>query len=61
MWRILLVRLLLGRKPGYYEFMKVKGRMYVVAIQPYVSAEDVFRAAVNSGVFTADNPKTEYD
>lgn len=58
MWRRFLTRLLLGSKREYYEFTEIKGRMYVVAIQPYVSAEDIFKAAANSGVFTADNPKT---
>ena len=44
-WREqLLLRLLLGK-------------VYGVSIQPYISPEDAFKEAVNSGVFTADNLK----
>lgn len=61
MWRAWLIRLLLGKKTEYYNFMEIKGRMYIVAIQPYMSAEDILKAAVNSGVFTAVDPKAEND
>lgn len=59
MWRQFLTRILLGRKKEYCEFMKIKNKMYEVIIRPYVSAEDLFKAAVNSGVLTADNFKTK--
>ena len=57
-WREqLLLRLLLGKKRDLFTVMKIKGKVYGVSIQPYISPEDAFKEAVNSGVFTADNLK----
>ena len=55
----LLIRLLLGKKKEIFDFVKIKGKVYMVSIQPYVSSEDLFKRAVNSGVFTADVSKAE--
>lgn len=56
----LLIRLLLmGKKKEFFDFVKIKGKIYKVSIQPYVSHEELFKRAVNSGVFTADELKKE--
>lgn len=56
----LLIRLLLmGKKKEFFDFVKIKGKIYKVSIQPYVSPEELFKRAVNSGVFTADELKGE--
>lgn len=56
----LLIRLLLiGKKKEFFDFVKIKGKIYKVSIQPYVPLEDLFKRAVNSGVFTADELKKE--
>ena len=56
----LLIRLLLmGKKKEFFDFVKIKGKIYKVSIQPYVPLEDLFKRAVNTGVFTADELKKE--
>ena len=55
--RAVITRLLLGKKRDLFTVMKIKGKVYGVSIQPYISPEDAFKEAVNSGVFTADNLK----
>lgn len=56
----LLIRLLLmEKKKEFFDFVKIKGKIYKVSIQPYVPLEDLFKRAVNSGVFTADELKKE--
>ncbi len=56
----LLIRLLLmGKKKEFFDFVKIKGKIYKVSIQPYVPLEDLFKRAVNSGVFTVDELKKE--
>ena len=51
--------LLMGKKKEFFDFVKIKGKIYKVSIQPYVPLEDLFKRAVNSGVFTADELKKE--
>lgn len=48
-----------GKKKEFFDFVKIKGKIYKVSIQPYVPLEDLFKRAVNSGVFTADELKKE--
>ena len=56
----ILVRvLLMGKKKEFFDFVKIKGKIYKVSIQPYVSPEELFKRAVNSGAFTADELKEE--
>ena len=50
----------MGKKKEFFDFVKIKGKIYKVSIQPYVSPEELFKRAVNSGVFTADALKEEY-
>ena len=49
----------MGKKKSLFDFVKIKGKIYKVSIQPYVSPEELFKRAVNSGVFTADELKKE--
>lgn len=56
---ILIRLLLMGKKKEFFDFVKIKGKIYKVSIQPYVSPEELFKRAVNSGVFTADELKEE--
>ena len=56
---ILIRLLLMGKKKSLFDFVKIKGKIYKVSIQPYVSPEELFKRAVNSGVFTADELKKE--
>ena len=55
----ILIRLLMGKKKEFFDFVKIKGKIYRVSIQPYVSPGELFKRAVNSGVFTADELKEE--
>lgn len=57
--KALLVKLLLGRKEKYFCLLQLRGKLYWVDIQPYVSAEDMMEIAANNGVFAAEDPKTE--
>ena len=50
----------MGKKKEFFDFVKIKGKIYKVSIQPYVSPEELFKRAVNSGAFTADELKEEY-
>lgn len=54
-----MIRLLMGKKKEFFDFVKIKGKIYRVSIQPYVSPGELFKRAVNSGVFTADELKEE--
>lgn len=56
---ILIRLLLMGKKKDFFDFVKIKGKIYKVSIQPYVPLEELFKRAVNSGVFTADELKKE--
>lgn len=56
---ILIRLLLMGKKKDFFDFVKIKGKIYKVSIQPYVPLEEFFKRAVNSGVFTADELKEE--
>ncbi len=56
---ILIRLLLMGKKKDFFDFVKIKGKIYKVSIQPYVPLEELFKRAVNSGVFTADELKGE--
>lgn len=56
---ILIRLLLMGKKKDFFDFVKIKGKIYKVSIQPYVPLEELFKRAVNSGVFTADELKEE--
>lgn len=56
---ILIRLLLMGKKKKFFDFVKIKGKIYKVSIQPYVSPEELFKRAVNSGVFTTDELKEE--
>ena len=49
----------MGKKKDFFDFVKIKGKIYKVSIQPYVPLEELFKRAVNSGVFTADELKEE--
>ncbi len=39
MLKRLVIRLMLGRKKEIYELVSLKGRFYVLNIQPFVSAD----------------------
>lgn len=56
---ILIRLLLMGKKKDFFDFVKIKGKIYKVSIQPYVPLEELFKRAVNSGVFTTDELKEE--
>ena len=56
---ILIRLLLMGKKKDFFDFVKIKGKIYKGSIQPYVPLEELFKRAVNSGVFTADELKGE--
>ena len=49
----------MGKEKEFFDFVKIKGKIYKVSIQPYVSPEELFKRAVNSGVFTTDELKEE--
>ena len=55
----ILARLLLGGKEEVYNLMLLKGRIYRVVIEPYISPEEMLKRAANNGVFAADEFKEE--
>lgn len=57
----LLIKLLLGNNKSYFNLVKLKGKIYKVDIQPYVSVKVMMKMAENSGVFTANSSKTEVE
>lgn len=54
-----LARLLLGRGSEYFDLIQIKGKLYRINIQPYVSVEGIMEIAANNGVFAAEDSKLE--
>ena len=59
MIRKVLIRLLLGNKEELYSSMLLKGRIYRIVIEPYISPDEMLKRAANNGVFAAGQSKEE--
>lgn len=57
MWRKFLIRILLGKRKEMCISMILKGSIYRIVIEPYVSSDEMLKRAANNGVFVADESK----
>ena len=51
-------RLILGKRKECFDFVKLKGKIYKINIEPYVPVEDIIKKAANN-IFTAKVSKKE--
>ena len=54
----LFARLILGKRKECFDFVKLKGKVYKINIEPYISVEDTIKKAANN-IFTAKESKME--
>ncbi|WP_412594975.1 hypothetical protein [Emergencia timonensis] len=48
-----LIRLVLGKSGRYSELTMLRGKKYIVVIQPYETVDEMMKKATNNGVFMA--------
>lgn len=51
-------RLILGKRKECFDFVKLKGQVYKINIEPYIPVEDTIKKAANN-IFTAKTSKKE--
>lgn len=54
----LLARMILGKRKECFDFVKLKGKVYKINIEPYIPIEDTIKKAANN-IFTAKVSKKE--
>ena len=53
MLKQVLIRLVLGKSGRYSELKMLRGKKYIVVIQPYETVDEMMKKATNNGVFMA--------